>query len=96
MKFSKDIGKVLLMERKNPLHQWRLGTDWLASSSAKKDLRVLVNVGQQCASETKQAYCLLGSIHSNIANRSTILLFPRYSALSKPHLEYYTQLCVPQ
>jgi len=43
VKFNKDMCKILYVERKSPLHQYRLGTDCLASSSAKNGLEILVN-----------------------------------------------------
>lgn len=67
-----EFSKILHMERENRLQHYRLEIDWLATSCAEKDLGILVNiklnVSQQCAPATKQAYCLLGSIHHSIAN----------------------------
>ena len=51
MKFNKGECKVLPLGRNNPRHQYMLGTDQLESSSAVKDLGVLVenelNMSQQ-------------------------------------------------
>lgn len=50
--FNKGKRKALLFQVKKPLQQWRLETDWLGSSSAEKDLEVLVDTSSLWASST--------------------------------------------
>lgn len=51
MKFNKAKCKTLSLGWNNPMHQFWLGTDWLESSFAKKDLVVpgddKINMSQQ-------------------------------------------------
>ncbi|PKU36118.1 hypothetical protein llap_13577 [Limosa lapponica baueri] len=91
--------KVLHLERNNPRHQYKLGTDQLESSSAEKDEGVLVdnklNMGQQWALATKKASNVPGCLRRSVASRSRKVSLP-YSALVRPHLEYWFQFWAPQ
>ncbi|KAJ7424618.1 hypothetical protein BTVI_05850 [Pitangus sulphuratus] len=87
---------ILHLGKKNPLQQHRLGPDMLESSSAEKDLGVLVDnklsLSEPCALVTKKANAILVFIRKIVASRLREKILPLQSAPVKRFLEYCSVL----
>ena len=77
------------------MHQYRLGAALLGRSSAEKGQHFLVDcrlaMSHQCALVAKKASGTLGRVTKGVASRSKEVILPFYSALVRPHLEYFVQ-----
>jgi len=100
MKFNKAKCKFLHTGWGNPKHKYRLGGEWIESSSAQEDLGALfdkkLNMTWQCALAAQKVNRVLGCIKSSVASRSREGILPLYSALVRPHLESCIQPWSPQ
>ncbi|KAF7237073.1 Kelch-like protein 26 [Varanus komodoensis] len=99
MAFSVDKCEVLHLGSRNGCHKYRLGDEWLESSTCGRDLGVLVdcrlNMSQPCDAVAKRANTTLGCIARSVASGSREVLLPLYTTLVRPQLGYCVQFWAP-
>ena len=94
MRFHKGKRRVLHPESNNHMHHHRLRADLLESSSAEKDLDILVNnrlVMSSSVSLWPRRTMISWGTLKNYNQKANIGSPPMYSALERPHLEYRVQ-----
>ncbi|PKU31041.1 hypothetical protein llap_18654 [Limosa lapponica baueri] len=100
MKFNQAKCRVLHLGRGNPRHKYRLGGEWLESSSEERDLGVpmdeKLHTSWQCTLAAQRATHILGCIKRSVTGRAREVILPLCSALVRPHLECCVQLWSPQ
>ncbi|KAJ7413829.1 rna-directed dna polymerase from mobile element jockey-like [Willisornis vidua] len=74
MKFNKVKCKILHLGQDNPKHRYKVGREWIDSSSGKKDLGILdetLYMTWQWALAAQKVNCVLGCIPSRAGSSSS-------------------------
>ena len=95
MKDNKGKRRDLYLGKTNTRYQYRLGTELLESSRGKGDPGVLVDSRVTMSQHCKKANGILGCMRRGVVSRPKRVLLPLYSALVRPHLQYYVQFWAP-
>ncbi|PKU37373.1 rna-directed dna polymerase from mobile element jockey-like [Limosa lapponica baueri] len=99
IKFNKSKCQILHLGWSNDGHNYKLGEEWLESSPAERDLKVLVNsrlnMGHQHALAAKRTNHILGYIKHSITSWSKEVIIPWFSVLVQPHLKHYGAVLGP-
>lgn len=77
----------------------KLGTDWVESSFAEKDLGAVLDdklkISQQFALGAKKANYILGGISKSVASRVREMIIPLYSVFLRPRVQHCAQFEAP-
>ena len=78
MKFNRDKCQVLHLGKRNQMHSYKTGDNWVSNITDEKDLGIVVdrklNMSQQCDVAVKKANAIWGCINRSIASKSHEIL----------------------
>ena len=81
------------------MQQYRLGSDWLVSNFAEKEVGVLVDnklsMRHLICPYRNEGHLLLDCIKKTVATGLRKVIFPLYSSIVGPHLECVSHFCLP-
>ena len=99
MSFNKEKCKVLHIGKHNQQFEYKMGTHTLKTTTAEKDVGVLVTndlkPSQQCARAAKKANSVLGQMSRAFQYRDKITWVRLYKTFVRCHLEYANQSWYP-